>query len=304
MAKVQLFEDVRTAVDDDGYMWVVIWGPPRSTKTTLAGWVLYSLYRDWDKVLNAFGYNLSDIMYRIKHGLPERWSTLNKLHMRVPGLNWDDFGSFSNKAATQHIEAWDHVKGGWDVLATRIAVLLATMVDPTEPTLQLQNKYTHEVQVLSKGVYKYDKVDWKQDFRGWKTRVKKTFIEQNTFDPWPETVYRQYDETRMGLVDMVFQHIEDSISANQIEWVLKVCKPIDMQLLQMISDRGPIFYQSMAELGEESKTALVRCKARNLIVPIHQGGGYYKYDITPLGFDVLAAHSKGEKSQYSQVSIE
>ncbi len=254
--------------------------------------------------MNAFGYTLSDIMYRIKHGIPERWPTANGLHLRVPALNWDDFGAASNKAVTQHDEAFDHFKGGFDVLGTKIGVLIATMVDPLEPTLQLQTKYTHEIQILCKGVYKYDRVDWKQDFRGWKTRLKKTFIEQNTFDPWPEDVYKRYDDIRMGLADVVFQRIEDAISASQIGWVLKVCKPMDFQLLQLIRDKGPVHLKNVDSLGDEARMALTRCKARNLVVPLHKGGGYYKYDMTPLGYDVLVAFNESEKSEYSELSIQ
>ena len=300
--KVQLFEDVRDAVDNDGYMWIVVWGPPRSTKTTIAGWILYSLYDDWGTVLNAFGYNLSDILYRIKGGLPERWPTLNGLHLRVPALNWDDFGAHSNKAVTQYDEAWDHFKGGFDVLGTKLAVLVATMVDPLEPTFQIQNKYTHEVQVLSKGEYKYDRVEWKQDFRGWKPKAKKIFIERNTFDPWPDEVYTEYDQTRMSLADEVFQKIEDAITTSQVGWILKLIKERDIDLLKLILERGPVKYRRLVkdELDDEGKLALVRCKARSLIVATHMGSGYYKYDLTPLGHSVLEALQKNEEAQPEQ----
>lgn len=303
--KVQLFEDVRYAVDHDGYMWIVIWGPPRSSKTTLAGWILYSLYENWDKMINAFGYNLSDILYKIKNGLPERWPTINGLHMRVPALNWDDFGAHSNKAVTQHDEAWDHFKGGFDVLGTKIGVLVATMVDPLEPTFQIQNKYTHEIQILSKGTYKYDRVEWRQDFKGWKPRTKKTFVETNTFDPWPDKVYAKYDKVRMGLADEVLQNIEDAISMSQVGWVLKLSKPSDFRLLQLIVDRGPILYRHISDIGKEWRKTLIRCKARKLIVPVAQSKGYYRYDITPLGVDVLNTHGelKDEQTQETQISI-
>jgi replication-associated recombination protein RarA len=70
--KIQLFEDVRNAVYGDSWEWLIVWGPPRWSKTTLAGWILYSLYKDWDKVLDAFGYNLTQILYKIQNGLPQR----------------------------------------------------------------------------------------------------------------------------------------------------------------------------------------------------------------------------------------
>lgn len=295
--KVQLFEDLWQAVVNDEYMWLVVWGPPRTAKTTIAGWMLHSLYKDWEKVLAAFGYNLTDIIYKMRHGIPERWPTRNGLHMRVPGLNWDDFGAHSNKAVTQYDEGWDHFKGGFDVLGTQIGVLIATMVDPMEPTFQLTSKYTHEIEVTERGVYKYDRVKWLQDYKGWRPRIKKYHIETNTFDPWPEEVYKEYDETRTSLADEVFQRIEDAQAQGQTTWILKLCQPIDFDLLNMIRNRGPIQHANAMELGKGAKQCLVRLKARHLIVSTHMGGGYYKYDITPLGYDILHAHENPEPQQ-------
>lgn len=295
MGKIQLFEDIWHAVVDDRYMWFSVWGPPRCTKTTIAGWMLYSLYKDWNKVLEATVFNLPQVLFKLKNGKPERWPTKNGLHFRVPALNWDDFGAYSNKAVTQYDESWDHFKGGFDVLGTKIGVLIATMVDPLEPTFQLQSKYTHEVQILDVGHYKYDRVEWQQDFKGWKPRTKKIFIEENTYDPWPEWVYKKYDETRMELADEVMQRIEDSITTTHIASVLKLCKPLDFELLQVIEDRGQIHQHVVEEYGKEGKQSILRLKSRGLIVPARQGDStYYKYDLTPLGREALA--KKGDEN--------
>lgn len=302
MGKVQLFEDVWNAVIEDSYMWVVVWGPPRSSKTTLAGWILYSLYKDWRKVLEATVFNLPQVLFKLKGGEPERWPTRNGLHMRVPALNWDDFGAYSNKAVTQYDESWDHFKGGFDVLGTKIGVLIATMVDPLEPTFQIQNKYTHEVQILSKGRYKYDKVIWQQDFSGWKPRTKKIFIEDNTFDPWPDWVYSEYDKTRMELADEVMQRIEDSITTSNLGLALKMCKPEDFQILKLIDERGPVHHHVFDDYDKTAKLTIVKLKARGLIVPTPQGRGYYKYDLTPLGKDVLDKLETGQNEQPSNDS--
>ncbi len=255
-----------------------------------------------EKMLDAFVFNLQGCLYKIENGLPERWPTFNKLHMTIPALTWDDFGAYSNKAVTQYGEAWDHFKGGFDVLGTKIAVLIATRVDPLEPTFQIQNKYTHEIQVLRKGVYKYDLVAWQQDFKGWKPKAKKIFIEKNTFDPWPDWVYKEYDEMRMELADEVMQRIKDSIAVNQAANIVKMCKPIDFKFLNMIDQRGPVHYHRIEDYGKKGKLALVRLKARGLVVPVHRGSGYYKYDLTSLGREVLEIH-KAEPSQDSQNSM-
>lgn len=67
-------------------------------------------------------------------------------------------------------------------------------------------------------------------------------------------------------------------------------------------DRGPVFYRGLKGLGPEARQALVRCKARNLIVPLHQGKGYYKYDITVLGQQVLGEHLGTDVSKKTQES--
>ena len=292
MTTPRLFTDIRYAVDNDRYMWIVFWGPPRSTKTTIAGWVLHSLYKDWPKVLAAFVFNLPQVIYKMKHGIPEKWPTIiPPFHDRVPMLLWDDFGAHSNKAVTQHNLAWDEFKGGFDVLGTKIGILGATMVSPTEPTFQIMSKYTHEVFVPSPGIYKYDKVKWKQDYRGWKPKQDKDWIETNTFDPWPDDVYKEYDEMRVSLADEVFVRIEDAMATSQVDSILKRIQQFDVQILDLIHERGPLYSSRIKDkLGDESTTALVRLKARNLIVPVRKKGTYYVYDMTDLGVEVREAY--------------
>lgn len=96
-------------------------------------------------MLDAITFNLSQTIYKLKNNKPELWPTRNGLHNRIPALLWDDFGAHSNKARTQHDRSWETFKGGFDVLGTRLGVLIATMVSPNEPTAQLQEKYSHEL---------------------------------------------------------------------------------------------------------------------------------------------------------------
>jgi hypothetical protein len=58
----------------------------------------------------------------------------------------------------------------------------------------------------------------------------------------------------------------------------------------MHEDRGPIHHHIIEDFDQERRTAIVRLKSRGLIVPLDQGGGYYKYDLTPLGKDALQKH--------------
>ena len=289
MTAGHLFEDIKNAIYDDGYIWIVVHGPPRSSKSTLALWASYFIYQDWDKVLESIVFNLPTLMQRIESGQPCRWPTVNKLHMRVPVIIYDDFGVHSNKADTQHSSAWDIFKGGFDCIGTELAVLLATMVNAEEATSQLQNKYNAEVTVKTKGTYKYDKVEWLQDFRGFRTRMKKTWIENGTFDPIPMDVYMKYDKMRMELTKEVFVRIKDALSTDNLEMQLRLLKPDDERLLLYIDQKGPTNYDTFSDIfGEKTKDTVTRCKARNLIIATQsEPGRHPKYELTQLGKDLL-----------------
>lgn len=293
--KSELFKDIRKAIFDDGYQFSCVHGPPRSSKSTIALWSSYSVYEDWDKVLQSTVFNLPSVIQRMEDGKPEKWPTTNGLHMRVPIIVWDDFGIFGNKADTQHSTAWDIFKGGFDSLGTAIGVLMCTMVDAGEATQQLQGKYTHEVTVNYKGKYKYDRVHWRQDFSGFRTMMKKEWIENGTFDPIPMNVYKEYDELRRDLTKQVFVRLKDALSMDTVDQLLKILKPIDISLLRLIESKGPVKYDTAKdELGEQYKETLTRCKARSLVIPTNLGNNNYKLDLSSIGFDILAALDKGK----------
>lgn len=292
--KCHLFNDIRNAILDDGYQFTCVHGPPRSSKSTIALWAAYSVYEDWDKVLQSTVFNLPSVIQRMEDGVPSRWPTVNGFHMRVPIIVWDDFGVHGNKADTQHSTAWDVFKGGFDCLGTAIGVLLCTMVDAGEATAQLQGKYTHEVTVNRKGHYKYDRVNWQQDFRGFRTIMKKEWIEDGTFDPIPKEVYVEYDELRRDLTKQVFVRLKDALSLDTVAQILKIIQPEDIKLLKLIEKVGPCEHRTVkSSLGEDNaKAALTRCKARSLVIPTQMNKKYYKYDLSSIGIDVLNEYKK------------
>jgi hypothetical protein len=291
--KSQLFRDLRSIILDDGYMFGCVHGPPRSSKSTIALWAGFSVYEDWNKVLQATVFNLPSVIQRMEDGKPERWPTVNGYHSRVPLLIWDDFGVHGNKADTQHSTAWDVFKGGFDCLGTSIGALLCTMVDAGEATAQLQGKYTHEVTVNKKGHYKYDRVHWQQDFRGFRTIMKKEWIEDGSFDPIPKNVYLEYDEARRDLTKQVFVRLKDALSQDTVSQLLKIITPPDIKLLRLIQRKGPAHHKMVqTELGEDYKDTVTRCKARSLVIPIDYGKENYKLELSSIGIDILAALDK------------
>jgi hypothetical protein len=297
MSESKLFQDIKNAILDDGYIWAVIHGPPRSSKSTLALHAGYYIYQDWDKVIDAIIFNLPSLMNRIETGKPCRWPTVNGLHRRVPLVVYDDFGVHSNKADTQHSSAWDIFKGGFDCIGTELGVLLATMVNAEEATSQLQNKYNVEITVKTKGHYKYDKVEWLQDYKGFRTRMKKTWVENGTFDPIPKEVYQRYDQMRMELTKEVFVRIKDALSYDNMDFLLRMLKPEDEQFLRLIDNKGPTRFEAAIDtLQEKTKDTITRCRARNLIISVNAGKGHCKYEISQLGKDLLMTLDSDERA--------
>jgi hypothetical protein len=279
-------------------MWCVIWGKPRTGKTTVQLKAGFHVYKDWDQVLQSFVFNLSGILYKMKNGEPCRIMTRNKLHNRVPLLNGDDFGAQCNKAKTQHEPAWDIFKGAFDTLGTKIGVFLASMGNPSGVTQQLQDKYTHEIYVESKGHAKYDKVDWQQNFGGWQPRQDKDWQQSFDFIEAPMDVYKEYDEMRLSLVDELFQLIDDAMIENEGLKVFRRLTRQDVEFIELLHQKGQLqrewFYKPE---NEKWKEVLKRCKARSIVVPIRKESSYW-YDLTDFGYNLLtliqAQRQKGE----------
>jgi hypothetical protein len=301
--KPKVVEDIWDAIYNDEWMWLCTWGKNRKGKSTLAMQLAYEVYQDWDQVLQSIVWNLGQLKYKIKNGLPKTILTRNGLHNRVPVLIPDDFGATSNKAKTQHELAWDIFKGAIDTYSTRVAVLLGTMLQPSEPTFQIYQKFTHELWVYAKGRAKYDEVDWQQDFKGWQARQNKNWIDSFTFEPLPSDVYKQYDEMRCSIADELDQQIDDIIMDTQTAVTLKRLQPDDIGLMELIEAKGQVQYDVLyTTYGNKYHNALVRCKARSLVVPIRKQTSYW-YDLTTFGFQVLEARRQAQKEEEDKAKV-
>lgn len=295
-----LLNDLYNIIDNDLYAWFCVWGPPRTGKSTLCLLIAFWIYKDWDSVLNCIVFSLNGLLYKLEKGEPVLWPTRNDLHKRVPFIFIDDFGAHCNKAKTQHERGWDVFKGGFDTLGTKLGVLMANMVSPSEATQQLQEKYTHEIFVHSRGQAKYDKVHQQQDYKRWESRRTKEWRWEFDFEEIPKDVFKQYDEMRCQLADEVLFSINETIVIDQISNILNRIQPMDVNLLSLIRTKGLMYHRKIYdELGEESRDAITRMKSRGLIVPkrAKSDTGYYLYDITDLGRTVLEEYEKDEHKE-------
>ena len=132
--------------------------------------------------------------------------------------------------------------------------------------------------------------------------MKKHFIATGFFPKIPDKWYNPYDEKRQDLTKEVFVRIQDAITIDQLDLVLKMIKPSDIQLLELIDLNGPIIYKKAKEdLKGSYKQTFTRCKARNLIVTDDFGTRNYKLDITPLAKDVLESLKNKEKARKKSI---
>ena len=146
-----------------------------------------------------------------------------------------------------------------------------------------------------RGRVKYDRVKHQQDFYNFRTRQNKEWLQDFEFGQVPKDVFKQYDELRCSLADEVLVSIKDVMAATEVETIMKRIKPTDMNLLRLIDEKGPTYSKAiLEELGREGKDAIIRLKARGLIVPRRESAHYYKYDMTDLGLTVLE-HLNQEK---------
>ena len=167
-----------------------------------------------------------------------------------------------------------------------IAVFLSSMGNPNALTQQLQEKYTHEIYVQSKGQAKYDVIDWQQNFGGWQPRRKKTWHDSFDFGLTPMDVYKQYDEHRLVLVDHLNQLIKDAMVDSEAYRMLRRLDDKDITFLSDLREKGMVTrdYVTSKKWNDIAK----RCSARSLIIPTKKVGKTTQYyDLTDFGIEIL-----------------
>lgn len=273
----------------DDWSWGCCWGPPRKGKSTCLLQLAFTVYHDWDMVLNSVTFGAVGLIHKMEHHQPMRiWETVNRLHFRIPFLIYDDAGAGDNKSSTQHTEYFDLIKGAWDTYATQVANIWNSLNQPDELTRQLCNKYNAELFCYRRGIAKYDRTRWNQNFRGWQASQKKKWKQTFEFEKLPRDVLVQYDEMRTSIVDQLNQRIHDKMALTEVDRLMKLSQPEDYKLLEFIQTNGALTDHDVGKLP--NREVLKRCKSRDLIFSRVDETRHSKYDLSELGIELLRQH--------------
>lgn len=294
-----IIQDCWTAITEDGWMWICDQGIKRLGKTTVAGDIAFALYKSrgcteeeaWHKVLKSFVFDLSQVMYNVENGIPELWPTKQGFNKRIPIMIWDDMAAHFNKAIMRDNKAADAFKGYFHTMGTDVAVLIGTMEQGDDITKQLKAKYTHEIWLDEEHPrqYKYDKAKWQQNFKGWDPKIQKKWREEwNVFYPWPDWVYKQYNEQRRDLAHELRQVVLDAITIHDTPNVMQLLEanPEDKDALLFLLDNGMTSRDVIERrYKDDYAKVLRRLKSRKLLLPIPQQN-YYSYELTEFGLSI------------------
>ena len=295
----KVIRDLWHYILEDYWAYVVVWSPPRLGKSTCKMRIANCVYHDWEMVLDSIVFNLGGLLFKMEKKLPMRIWEKKHLHYRIPMLIGDDWGANANKAKTQSEPAWDLVKGMWDTLGTAITAVFVSMNQPDEITRQLANKYTHELYIEKRGVAKWDKVFWSQNFYGWQPNQKKDWKQTFEFDEVPSDIYARYDEMRCSLVDEMRIQVQAKIADTETDRIMKRLTPADYEALELIHRLGPLSDAQVraSPSPERLKEAIKKCRAYGLLIPVRGDLAEHRsrHDISDLGLEILKVNELQEE---------
>ena len=119
-------------------------------------------------------------------------------------------------------------------------------------------------------------------------RRKKEWLDEFEFTRIPMDVYKEYDEHRLELVDLLNQLIKDRMIESDGARIISRLDDKDRFLLHKISEAGRLPYTWFLEKENVAFRQVVKkAKARSLVIPIKKGKNTYYYDLTDFGQEVV-----------------
>ncbi len=266
------------------------WGQSRTGKSSAVLQLMFCVYHDWDAVLKATCFGLDNVLYKmnnkIPYGIVER---IDKIYDRVPILMADDSGSINNKSITQSDESFNFLKGGLDLWGTRLSNLWHTMNQPSELTAQINQKYTCEMYIETRGIAKFDTCKWRPNYHGWVPNQTKKWKHTFPYEKVPSDVYQQYAGMRDEWIDYINQQYNDRQAETLINKLIERSEPIDYEYLEIFKKFSPLSSYQVETTYKMDMEVVKRLKHRNLLNTTANLTKHYDYDISNLGLELLKA---------------
>lgn len=184
---------INEAIANDGWEMILIWGEQGKGKSTLAMQLMYDVYGDWDIVLghNVYKYDVFDDVVDEDAGK----------YGRCKIVNWDDLGVHFSARTKRWDRDVQEFLDEFDAIRTRLAVLVGTVVQLSEPMKGLRNIATCEIKTMQRGFATFHKLIWMTHFK----RAGEMFVHKRmefcpVWGPLPNPIFERYKQQRELMV--------------------------------------------------------------------------------------------------------
>lgn len=198
-----LLEEIRYCAANDSFFFGPMWGKNRRGKSSLALWLLYYIYGDWETALNYLVFTLPDLLELIYQALRERKS--------IPLVVWDDMGVHAGKRTKSVTAVFKSFSEMFDAIGTVLHGLIGTCILPNSTVPALRERYLGEVLVEPRGHYNFMSYDWRiAYYLPGQPYFCKVWCEEGNFYGVPPEVYSKYSPERDRLLAMKFAEVYEN----------------------------------------------------------------------------------------------
>ena len=181
---------------------IIIGGRKGKGKSTLALWLAYYVYGDWNKVLENLHFMPEEIESKLREA--------RKKKDFIPTLVWDDAAAFLRFIPrTYFSEAMERLKSIYETIRTSCPLIIFTAASPKRLAPFVRDDPTVVVRVFSKGYAIVFLIEEGVNFRKvFDDPQFKDPIETVKFGRVPHEIYSQYKEMRDRAHDMFLEASE------------------------------------------------------------------------------------------------